>query len=168
MWVYDNSISILFPTNWYYVAMKKIFLISLFFLVTVGCTEQSSETAVVPISTDEPLFVENQVISLVEDKGIQDIFTADKLPSIGERLRLSCLILEFALITSTDLAKFSPVYLGDGVWEVTLIEYHMDDSDSVREYDLQYKWLVYESSATVANIGTYKAAFGTYMPKKIC
>jgi hypothetical protein len=50
--------------------MKRILLISLAFFVTVGCTEQSLETAVVSISTDEPLFVENQVISLVEGRGL--------------------------------------------------------------------------------------------------
>ena len=121
-----HLISIFHPTTWYYLAMKKIFLIALFLLGMLGC---SVTTEVLDITTtDIPSFAEGQAISLTIET-ICDGLSYDFAKQESSSLPLS---------------EFTEEYQGLGVWLVQL---------AVKN---DYKWNVYESTGTVTDAGTYE------------
>ena len=121
-------ISILYPTTWYYLAMKKIFFIALCLLGMLGCSVTTEVVDITTTTTDIPSFAEGQAISLTIET-ICDGLSYDFAKQESSSLPLS---------------EFTEEYQGLGVWLVQL---------AVKN---DYKWNVYESTGTVTDAGTYE------------
>jgi len=134
--------------------MKKIVLIALVLLVTVGCAETTEiAPTAVPVEVDEPSFAEGQATALTIEKIKDDLaFVANNGWGEDIEITLICNKLNNKFIFRTQfssfteesaLYNFTEEYQGLGVWLVQLDN---------------FKWQVYESTATVRTIGTYEAS----------
>jgi hypothetical protein len=150
--------------------MKKILLIALVLLTTVGC----SETEV-----DIPSFVEGQATALTIDK-LQDDFVdlvaafqwdrdgqGGGAGTVGirfdETVEFACVRLTILLYRYEEYGRnlnpdmkvaFSEEYQGKGVWLVQIIT-PQEELFPSSDFVTTYKWKVYESTGTVETIGTH-------------